>query len=328
MKTTAIAPSNIAFTKYWGKHIDPVLEKGRVPRNGSISMTLDSLLTTTTVEFDGQYNRDEFVLNGEVEEREESRVVQYLDLIRAEAKIDLYARVVSSNTFPKGTGLSSSASGFAALALAGSKAAGLDLNERALSILARKGSGSASRSIPSGFVEWHAADSSEGSFAETIFQPDHWSIVDVVAVVNEGRKAVSTTQGMQSTKDNPFIDVRIARMQEKNRWLKEILADKDFAAFGDLIEHEALELHAMMLAAGLIYLQPESLRLILKVQREWRPSGIAAFCTVNTGQDVHIICEEKDVSAVQAKLKEMESVHQVIINRPGKGARLTDQHLF
>src|SRR3989304_6673895 len=167
-KATAIAPSNIAFTKYWGRK-DEVL---RLPENGSISMCLSDLLTTTTVEFSENYTKDEVIINGGgLEAGEAERVIKHLDRVRKMANISLKAKVVSNNNFPTGTGLSSSSSGFAALTLAASKAAGLNLSEKELSILARQGSGSACRSIPDGFVEWLDGDTNETSYAVSLYPP-------------------------------------------------------------------------------------------------------------------------------------------------------------
>src|SRR5581483_10844974 len=115
MKATAVAPSNIAFIKYWGKK-DEVLG---LPENGSISMNLSNLLTTTTVEFNNAFSEDSVTINGKQEEKEKMRTVKHLDRIRKLAQTDLRAKVVSENNFPTATGLSSSASGFAALTVAG-----------------------------------------------------------------------------------------------------------------------------------------------------------------------------------------------------------------
>src|SRR3989344_1854780 len=150
MKATAVAPSNIAFIKYWGRK-DEVL---RLPENGSISLNLSNLLTMTTVEFSEKYNEDSVIYNGKQEELVGNRAIKHVERIRQKAKIKLKVKVVTQSNFPPGVGLSSSASGFAALTLAGTKAAGLTLSEKELSILARQGSGSACRSIPDGFVEW------------------------------------------------------------------------------------------------------------------------------------------------------------------------------
>ncbi len=148
---TALAHPNIAFIKYWGD-IDPSMH---IPANGSISMNLQELYTRTRVSFDPALEHDQFSLNGcEVEDVALRRVSDFLDYVRQMVGITIFASVESHNNFPVGTGIASSASGFAALSLAASKAAGLNLDERALSRLARTGSGSACRSIPSGFVEW------------------------------------------------------------------------------------------------------------------------------------------------------------------------------
>ena len=261
-KTTAIAPSNIAFTKYWGRKD----EKLRLPMNGSIAMTLSDLLTTTTVEFSKQQIKDEFLFNGDPSEKETSKVINHLDRVRNLAGIDLKAKVSSSNNFPTGTGLSSSASGFAALSLAASKAAGLDLSEKELSILARQGSGSACRSIPSGVVEWLDGDTSETSYAKTIFDKNYWDIADVVAVVSEGRKDISTSDAHEGANTSPFMNIRVKGMKEKNELLKKLIKEKNFTEFGELIESEALELHAIYITQkpSLIYLMPNSL-LIMKL---------------------------------------------------------------
>lgn len=326
MKATAIAPSNIAFTKYWGRK-DEVL---RLPENGSIAMCLSNLLTTTTAEFSPNYKEDKITINGGgIEEGETERIVKHLDRIRKMANISDKATVVSNNNFPSGTGLSSSASGFAALTLAASKAAGLNLSEKELSILARQGSGSACRSIPSGFVEWLDGDSSETSFATQIFPPDYWDIADVVAVVSTGKKEVSTSVGQKSAQSSPFMEVRLAHMKEKNEKVKQLIKDKLFTEFGELIEAEALELHSIMLTQypPLIYWTPGTLR-IMKLVSHWRAEGIPVYFTINTGQDIHLICEQENVEKVKDKLKDIEEVKVIIVNTPGEGARLSNQHLF
>ncbi|MBI2329942.1 diphosphomevalonate decarboxylase [Candidatus Daviesbacteria bacterium] len=316
MKATAIAPSNIAFTKYWGKK-DEVL---RLPENGSISMCLSNLLTTTTVEFSPDFKKDEIIING-VDEA--GRAIEHLDRVRKLANIDLKAKVVSNNNFPSGTGLSSSASGFAALTLAAAKAAGLNLSEKDLSILARQGAGSACRSIPSGFVEWLDGDTSDTSFAVQIFPPDYWAIADVVAVVSEGKKEVPTSAGHALAQSSPFMPVRLGRMKGKNDLVKRLIKEKNFKEFGELTEAEALELHSIMLTQKphLIYWTTGTLQ-IMKLVSHWRAGGLPVYFTVNTGQDIHLICEQENIDKVRAKLKELDFVKDIIVNTPGEGARL------
>lgn len=320
MKTTAIAPSNIAFTKYWGKK-DEVL---RLPENGSISMCLSNLLTTTTVEFQKNLKEDQILINGE-----DTRVSKYLDIIRQMAGIKTFAKVVSNNNFPTATGLSSSASGFAALSLAASKAAGLNLSEKELSILARQGSGSACRSIPSGFVEWLDGDTSETSYSVQIFPPNYWDITDVVAIVSQGKKDVPTTVGHQAAKSSPFMTARKSHMKQKNKLVKQLIKARDFKKFGELVESEALELHAIMITQTppLIYWQPNTI-LMMKMVQKWRAEGLPVFFTINTGQDVHILVEQKNVEDLKKKLKTVEEVREVIVNTPSEGTRLSENHLF
>ncbi|MEI8230252.1 MAG: diphosphomevalonate decarboxylase [Candidatus Peregrinibacteria bacterium] len=323
MKATAIASPNIAFIKYMGRK-DEVL---RLPENGSISMNVSNLLTTTTVEFAEHYAKDEVLLDGETEEGEGSRVVKHLDRIRKLAGIQAFAKVVSKNTFPTGTGLSSSSSGFAALTVAGSAAAGLQLHERELSILARQGSGSACRSIPDGFVEWVDGATSEESYAKTIFPADHWDLADVVAIASTERKAISSSIAHSTVADGPYYRSRIARMPGKIVRCKELLETKDFRAFGELIEEEALDLHVIFMSAGIIYLTPQSLEIIKRVPF-WRSQGLSVYFTLNTGQDVHLICERADAESVVAELKKLSVVREVIVSGPGRGARKIEEHLF
>lgn len=326
MKATAIGPSNIAFTKYWGKKD----EKLRLPENGSISMTLSDLLTTTTVEFSPKYKKDEIIINGGgVEDGEAERVIKQLDRVRKLAGFNLKAKIVSNNNFPIGTGLSSSASGFAALTLAAVSAARLKLSEKELSILARQGAGSACRSIPGGFVEWLDGNTSETSYAKQIFPPNWWAIADVVALVSTGKKEVPSSLGMKSAKSSPFMKLRLSRMKEKNKLVKKLIRERNFKQLGELTEQEALELHTIMLTQypPLIYWTPGTLQ-IMKLVSHWRAEGLPVYFTINTGQDIHLIVEQNNVKKIQAKLKELDFVKDIIVNTPGEGTRLSYKHLF
>lgn len=328
MKKTAVAPSNIAFTKYWGKKDEDL----RIPENGSISMNLSNLLTTTTVEFSNNYQKDEVSIDVHLEGVARigvARVIKHLDRIRKFANIKTKAKVVSQNNFPTGTGLSSSASGFAALTVAASNAAGLSLSEKELSILARLGSGSACRSIPSGFVEWLDGDSNETSYAVQIFPEDYFNIVDVVVIVSTEKKDVATSVGQKTAGSSPFMKIRLSRMKEKNKLIKQLIKKRDFQAFGELIEAEALELHAIMLTQTppLIYWLPQTI-VVMKAVQKWRRDGLLVYFTINTGQDVHLICQQKDQKKVTRLAKGLSVARDVIINTPAHGARLVENHLF
>jgi len=319
MKATAIAPSNIAFIKYWGKKDEEL----KLPANGSISMNLSNLVTTTTVEFSPDFKEDLVTINGKENLKEAIRVIQFLNLVRQKANVFLKAKVISKNNFPDGTGLSSSASGFAALALASTKSIGLNLNKKELSSLARLGSGSACRSISDGFVEW------EGERAKSIYPPDYWKIIDVVVIVSSEKKDISSTDGQKLASTSPFFQTRLNNLKDKIHRFKKALETKNFTNLGEIIESEALELHAIMLTStpSLIYWCPETLKL-MKLVKQWRSEGLDVYFTLNTGQDVHLIVEEKNKDKLIYRLKEIKEIKKFIVNRPAIGVRLTKDHLF
>ena len=325
MKATAIAPSNIAFIKYWGKKD----EKLRLPENGSISMNLSNLTTTTTVEFDLKYKKDNVTIDDKSDEKEVNRVIKHLDRIRNLAKINLKAKVISKNNFPKSTGLSSSASGFAALTIAGVKAAGINLTEKELSILARLGSGSACRSIPDGFVEWLNGKNNETSYSISIYKHDYWDILDIVVIVSDEKKMLSTSEGHNLAKSSVFFPVRLSHIRDKIKVIKYLLKQKNFEKFGEFIEAEALELHAIMLTShpSLIYWLSGTLH-IMRFVKKCRSDGLSVYFTVNTGQDIHLIIKEKNKNALLNRLKNLLEVKNIIVNRPSQGGRLSDKHLF
>nr|MBP8591486.1 diphosphomevalonate decarboxylase [Candidatus Shapirobacteria bacterium] len=190
-KATAKAPSNIAFIKYWGRKD----EKLRLPANDSLSMNLSNVFTITTVEFSPLLKNDRVEMVGGINEEGEERIIAHLDRVRRRAGTTLSARVRTKNNFPPGTGIASSASGFAALTLAATTAAGLKLSRRELSILTRQGSGSACRSIPDGFVEWKAGSSSQTSYAYSLFPPSWWQMSDIIATCGETSKKITYSEG-------------------------------------------------------------------------------------------------------------------------------------
>ena len=216
MKVKVFAPTNLALIKYWGKE-NSIL---RIPANSNLSICLSKTGTETEVEFLESLKNDEVIINREISQgREKDRVERHLDRIRKIAKIDLKAKVVSKNNFPKSAGLSSSASGFAALSLAASKAAGLDLNKKDLSRLARVGSGSACRSIPDGWVEWIKGDNDESSYAKQIFKEDYWDLRVLIAILSKEKKEYATTDGQKLAETSEFYKTRLKKVDKYNQHL-------------------------------------------------------------------------------------------------------------
>ena len=325
-KATAEANSNIAFIKYWGNR-DGAL---RIPLNNSISMNLDHATTTTTVAFAAHLGADTITIGGaETRGAARERVVAHLDRVRAIAKIETRARVQSQNDFPMGAGIASSASAFAALSLAATRAAGLQFGERELSILARQGSGSAARSIPGGFVEWYAGADSASSFAASIAPPEHWALRDVIAIVSTEEKKVGSTDGHAAALSSHFLAERLRTLPNRLERVHRAIFAKDLSALGPAIEEDAVELHMMAMTSlpPIFYWTPAMVRVI-QAAHHWRTEGLGVYFTLDAGPNVHLICEAKDANQVAALVQKIEGVQQIIVNAPGSAARLSDEHLF
>ncbi len=215
------------------------------------------------------------------------------------------------------------------MTLAATKAIGLTLSEKELSILARQGSGSACRSIPDGFVQWRDGETSEDSYAQTIFPSEHWDIVDIVAVVSKDKKDVATSKGQKQIDTSIFFKTRLQFINGKIELCKKYLFEKNFNSFGKLIEMEALELHAIMITSwpALLYWFPRTIATMKAVQ-QWRKEGLPVFFTLNTGQNIHILCQKKDEHTIEEKVKALGIAETIIKNYPSKGTYLYDAHLF
>ena len=319
---TARAAPNIAFIKYWGNRDNTL----RLPMNGSISMNLDGLYTRTTVSFQPSLPFDELIINGhEVAGAGLERVSYILDIVRGMANINERAEIISENNFPSGAGIASSASAFAALALAGSKAAALDLNEPDLSRLARRGSGSASRSIPGGFVEWQAGTSDEDSFAFSISPPDHWKLVDCIAIVSTSHKKTGSTEGHYIASTSPLQSARVADTPRRLDLCRNAILNRNFDAFASIVELDSDMLHAVMMTStpALHYWKPASLG-VMDAVRQWREEGIQVCYTVDAGANVHVICPETEAPIIDKRLRELNGVENVLVARAGGPARIVE----
>jgi diphosphomevalonate decarboxylase len=318
--TTALASPNIAFIKYWGD-LDPCW---RVPVNGSLSMNLDGLFTRTAVTFDPQLQADRLTLGGQpAAEAARQRVSELLDRVRDLSNLRLYAQVTSANNFPMGAGIASSASAFAALALAASTAAGLALSERDLSRLARSGSGSACRSIPAGFVEWQAGSSDEDSFAYSIAAPEHWAITDCVAIVSQGHKPVGSSEGHALATTSPIQAARVADANRRLDLCRSAVCGRDFQAFADVVELDSNLMHAVMITSTppLLYWQAPTLAVMHAVQ-DWRKQGLPVCYTIDAGPNVHVLGLAEAAAEVSTRLAQLSGVETVLTSSPGAGARL------
>lgn len=326
-KATAVSHSNIALVKYWGKGA----EKLRLPVNSSVAISLDNLTTTTTVEFSESLEKDEVELIGVgFEEGELEKVSKHLDRVREMAGISMRAKVVSNNSFPKAAGMASSASGFSALSVAAAKAAGLTLSEKELSILARQGSGSASRSVPGGVAVWHAGVSSETSFAERIDYPKEWDLrVLLVMAEDTSVKKVGSTEGMALAVTSPYFKTAVSEAEANIDRLKAAMQKGDYEAFGKVIEDECFRLHMLCMTTtpNILYWRGVTVEVFQKLLKI-RDKGIYGFFTVDAGPHVHVVCQAKDVEPVKAELGELSGIKTIIECGIGEGARMIEEHLF
>jgi len=320
MFASAAAHPNIAFIKYWGNR-DALL---RLPLTGSISMALDGLETRTSVCFDVNFQADSFTLNGE-EQQDESlaRVSGFLDHVRELAGSAAFARVESENNFPTAAGIASSASAFAALALAASTAAGLSLDEHALSALARRGSGSACRSVPGGFAEWLPGSTDADSYAVQVAPAAHWNLVDLIVILHAGRKSVGSTEGHALAGTSPLNGLRVAGAPDRLTECRQALLGRDFEHFARVVEADSHWMHAVMRTSSppLFYWTPDTETILWHVLT-WRKQGHALCATVDAGPNVHVIALESERDWTEAQLRGLPGVEQVLCARPGGGARL------
>ena len=317
---TAHAHPNIALIKYWGNR-DQAL---RLPSNGSISMNLDGLFTHTTVTFSASLRTDKLrISNRPVTGPGLERVSRFLDSVRELAGINERAEVVSENNFPSGAGIASSAAAFGALALAASRAAGVILSERELSRLARRGSGSASRSIPGGFVEWQVGEADEDSYSFSIAPPEHWDLADCVAIVSAGHKKTGSTEGHALAGTSPLQAARVVDAPRRLDLCRRAILERDFEALAAVVERDSDMMHAVMMTStpGLFYWQPASITVMESV-REWRAGGLPACYTVDAGPNIHVICPREYIGETEKNLRKLPGVGDVLVAGVGGPARI------
>jgi len=320
---TALAHPNIAFIKYWGNR-DSAL---RLPVNDSISINLDGLFTRTTVSFQPSLPFDELIINGhEIAGTALERVSFILDLVREMARLKDRAEIVSENNFPSGAGIASSASAFAALSLAGSKAAGLNLTERELSRLARQGSGSAARSIPTGFVEWQMGTSDRDSFAYSIAPREHWALTDCIAIISAAHKKTGSTEGHALADTSPLQSGRVSDAPRRVETCRRAILERNFDSLRSIVELDSDMMHAVMMTSqpALHYWLPASIAVMQSV-REWREEGVSVCYTVDAGANVHVLCPENEADEVTTRLSKIPGVKDVLMARVGGPARIVEE---
>lgn len=322
--TTVVAHPNIALVKYWGKR-DARLN---LPAAGSLSVTLGPIHTRTSVRF-GQ-DRDRFELDGEdvTDAKAGAQIATFLDLVRDGRELG-GAHVVSANDFPTAAGLASSSSGFAALALAATRAAGDDTPADALSVLARRGSGSAARSIFGGVVRMRAGTREDGAdaHAEPVFDAEHWDLRVVVALTTVGAKKVASRDGMNHTAaTSPYYDAWIGTVEPAIEDAVAAIAARDFERLALLAEASAMQMHASAIAAvpAVVYWNGATLDTLVAVRRWREEEALPVFFTIDAGPHVKVFTLAGHEAAVEARLRSLPGVRGVLHAGPAGAARVVE----
>ncbi|WP_124058704.1 diphosphomevalonate decarboxylase [Vaginisenegalia massiliensis] len=311
------AHTNIALIKYWGKRDARLF----LPLTSSLSLTLDAFYTDTKVSFDPELSQDQFILDGQLQsDSAHETVSRFVDLFRQEAGVQTRVLIESTNHVPTAAGLASSASAYAALSCACNQALGLNLSNQTLSTFARQGSGSASRSLFGGFVLWHKGHDfdSASSYAEMI-NPADWDIAMLAVVVNAGSKKIPSRQGMQHTiATSPYHALWPQEVERDLAAIIPAIQAHDLDTVGQIAEHNAMKMHASMLAANpsFTYFEPGSL-LAMDLVRQLRQQGLSAYFTMDAGPNVKVICRQSQLDSILKVFKQHFAESALIVAKPG-----------
>ncbi|AWR95099.1 diphosphomevalonate decarboxylase [Acidianus brierleyi] len=313
----AIAPSNIAIVKYWGKRNSEL----NLPLNSSISISLDGIYAKTKVVFDSNFNEDKIIINGKelgIKEKQDY-ATKVLNIFRNIYGKKIYALVNSTTNFPESSGLASSAAGIAALVYAANSALNLNLTQKDLSIIARIGSGSACRSTVGGFAFWEKGvkDSGEDSFCYQIFPENYWEdLVDIIAIISTQKKKISSRLGMQTSVNSSTL--MKCRLEFIERTIPEVInsiKEKNEKKFFELTMRHSNSMHAVILDSwpSFFYLNDKDLEIMRWIQ----DYGKAAY-TFDAGQNAHIITLQQYADVVLDFLKSI-NVEKIIVSKVGHG---------
>jgi diphosphomevalonate decarboxylase len=310
-EASATTHPNLALAKYWGK-----LEgEGNFPAVPSLSVALGGLTTTTRVRFDPNLKADRLVLNGEEANGTELlRAVKLMDRVRAASGTNARAEIDSVNDFPTSSGIASSASGFAALALAATRAAGLDWDAPRVSGLARESSASAARSLFGGYVELEAG----AHAARPVAPADHLDMVVLVCVAGDGKKKdIGSSDGMRRTAArSPYYASWLDFAPKNFADIRAALLAKDFEKMGELAEASSLAMHASAIAAGVVYFASASLE-VLSAVRLLCARGTPVYASMDAGPHVKVLVRNADAERVGTCLRGIQGISRVIVSEPG-----------
>jgi phosphomevalonate decarboxylase len=319
MKGSAIAHPIQGLIKYHGLRDESL----RIPYHDSISVATSPTDSHTTLEF-GSFRKDSAAVDGKaLRGRELDRVMSVVDEVRRLSGVDKKFKMESRNNFPSNVGLGASASGFAALAMAACKAAGLKLPLERVSAIARRGAGSATRSVTGAFSRWKAGFEDEESYAYQIASED-FQMGIVVALIPAYKQ---TEDAHKAVLTSPFFHSRLAFVHGALAEMENAIRKRDIAKIGSLAERDSLILHGITMTSvdEMLLWRPETVKVILEV-RKMRSEGLPAYFSIDTGATVYVNTAPKHVAAVEERVKALGI--ETLRCKVGGSARTTEKHLF
>lgn len=300
MKATAKAHPIQGLVKYHGMRDDEL----RLPYHDSISLCTAPSKTVTTVEFDPELTRDEFIVDGEsLTGRGNERIQDVVDYVRELADVDDHVYFESENNFPTNIGFGSSSSGFAAAAMALSDAAGLELSLPEVSTIARRGSASAARAVTGGFSHLYAGLNDYDCRSHQIPVPDDFSKkLRVVAGMVPSYK--ETEAAHAEAAESHMFDARMAHVHEQIGEVRDALRNGQFDRAFERAEHDSLSLAATTMTgpAGWVYWQPRTIEIFNTVRELRNSQDIPVYFSVDTGASVYVNTTVKYVDTVEAAI--------------------------
>ena len=309
MSIRAVSTPNIAFIKYWGNRNEGL----RLPAADSLSMTLDQPTVEVVVSQSERFSARSFEKNDTerpLSVKENARLERhfllakkYLDNIGVAGAFPASASVEIRSNIPKGIGLASSAAVFSALAEAYGGFVN-NLSRRDISILARLGSGSASRSVFGGFSAFVVGGGEElgSAYAEQIAPVGHWKLWDVIIVPSQEEKKTGSTEGHALARTSSLFEARLRDVPRRQKECIEAIREKDFGKLQKVAEEDCLDMHAVMMSSTppLRYLNDETHRIVRDIEELRTREHLAVLYTMDAGPTVHLVCEESALPAVQA----------------------------
>ena len=318
-EVTAIAHPNFALIKYWGK-----ANSGQnIPAMSSISLTIDTLISTTKISKKPEIQETIWILNGE-HQPDLGQILPTLDYLSEVGEVGEPCLIKSDNNFPTAAGLASSASGVASIVVAYNRFFDLGLTNKQMTKAAMLGSGSAPRSLLPGIV---LLDMENQFDCQTLVEPNQWPLSVIVCITDDQRKTISSRKGMEiSRKTSPLYESWLKVNASHIERAKKAINERNLRALGQVSEENCKQMHEVMMASNpsINYMTNKTIDCINAIE-SIRSSGFDLFHTVDAGPQVKIICKTKDSSLIQKRISSLPGVKQTLAANIGYGARVINE---